>query len=49
MKTPAFAEKQVTSEVLEVVAGTSEQLAATIRAETPQVEAMMRAAGIKPE
>lgn len=49
LKTPVFADKHVTSRGLEVVAGTSQQLAATIREETLVVGEMMRAAGIKPE
>jgi tripartite-type tricarboxylate transporter receptor subunit TctC len=49
LKTPAFAEKQVTARGLDVVASTSAELAAAIKEETPAVGEMIRSAGVQPE
>ena len=49
LKTPAFAEKQVTSKGLDVVASSSKELAATIKEESVTVGEMIRAAGVQPE
>ncbi len=48
MRTPAFAEQQA-AKGFDVVASTSQDLAATIREETTMVGEMIRAAGIRPE
>lgn len=49
LKTPAFAQKQVTARGLDVVASSSQELAAVIKEESANVGEMIRAAGVKPE
>ncbi|MDB5941976.1 MAG: hypothetical protein JWQ13_1542 [Ramlibacter sp.] len=49
LRDPAFAEKNVTSRNLRVVAGTPQQFQATIREETVAVGEMVRAAEVKAE
>jgi tripartite-type tricarboxylate transporter receptor subunit TctC len=49
LKTPAFAEKQVTSRGLDVVASTPQELAQVIREEVEVTGEMIKAVGIPPE
>lgn len=49
LKTPAFTEMHVSSRGLDVVASSSQELAATIREETVLMGEMARAAGVQPE
>ena len=49
LKTPAFAEKQVTSKGFEVVASTPQELVQVIRDEVAVTGEMVKAAGIQPE
>jgi tripartite-type tricarboxylate transporter receptor subunit TctC len=49
LKAPAFAEKQVTSRGLDVVAGSPQELAQVIREEVEVTAEMIKAVGIQPE
>ena len=46
---PAFAQRHARDKGLDVVAGTSQEVTATIRDETKSVGALIRAAGVQPE
>jgi tripartite-type tricarboxylate transporter receptor subunit TctC len=49
LKAPAFAEKQVTSRGLDVVASTPQEFAQVLREEVEVTGEMVKAVGIQPE